>query len=418
MTTDGATPSEHREQTDQSLRIEREQVDEALAETQGADEEHTNRAVRRARESADAVLINARDKADLQLERALTEQVASGVTLAEERQLEDERLLGARIRADVALTAARLRADELLLDRAAQVADSNASILKERRIEDAIRDKERALADLTLHRERADNARNLAKLLPLERERTDRDLLVERARSDAALSNRDEFLAMVCHDLRSLLGGIVMGADLLAANAPSSAAGQLTLADTAHIQRYAARMNRLIGDLIDVVSIDAGKLALIQVRGDVREAIAEAVASFAAAASEKGIALTSRQLELPMFVDYDRERVLQVLANLISNALKFTARGGSISVVSERREGEFQVSVRDTGCGIASELLEVIFERFWQVGTNDRHGLGLGLYIARCIVEGHGGRIWAESELGKGSSICFTLPEARPVATA
>ena len=99
-----------------------------------------------------------------------------------------------------------------------------------------------------------------------------------------------------------------------------------------------------------------------------------------------------------------------MLANLISNSLKFTPRGGSITVSGEREAGSVRLSVRDTGCGIPDDALERIFERFAQVGRSDRRGLGLGLYISRCIVEAHGGRIWAESRPGEGGKIAFMLP--------
>jgi signal transduction histidine kinase len=104
--------------------------------------------------------------------------------------------------------------------------------------------------------------------------------------------------------------------------------------------------------------------------------------------------------------------MLQVLANLITNAIKFTARGGAITVRGERAGDDFRLSVDDTGCGIPGNVLDAVFERFWQVGTNDRRGLGLGLYISKCIVEAHGGRIWADSRLGEGSVFHVTIPAA------
>ena len=99
-----------------------------------------------------------------------------------------------------------------------------------------------------------------------------------------------------------------------------------------------------------------------------------------------------------------------MLANVVSNAIKFTPQGGRIRLRGDRGGDEIRLSVSDTGSGIPGELLEAVFERFWQVGKNDRRGLGLGLYIARCIVEAHGGRMWAESEPGEGSTFVFTVP--------
>lgn len=107
----------------------------------------------------------------------------------------------------------------------------------------------------------------------------------------------------------------------------------------------------------------------------------------------------------------DRDRILQVLANLISNAIKFTEPGGRIELVVRKVENSVEFAVRDTGCGIAADRLPVVFDRFSQV-TNDRRGLGLGLYISRCIIEAHGGRMSVESTLGRGSTFTFTVPAA------
>ena len=248
--------------------------------------------------------------------------------------------------------------------------------------------------------------------MPLERERTDRYLLTERIRSDEALSNRDDFLGIVGHDLRDLLGGIVMSASLLAIRAPDADIEKQTLAHIDRIQRYAARMNRLIGDLLDVASIDAGKLAVTPVHGDVAAVISEAVDTFRAAASAKEIALETEIAERPLLAIFDHARMLQVFANLIANAMKFTARGGAIRVHGERTDANLRLFVSDTGRGIPAHQLETIFERFWQVGTNDQRGLGLGLYISRRLVEAQGGRIWAESVEGAGSTFYVILPAA------
>jgi signal transduction histidine kinase len=352
--------SAEREQTDESLRMEREKTDRALAERQAA-EEDSDLALQHARESADAVLTESRAKADERLEAS--PDAGTPNTLAEERVLEDE----------------------------------------------ALQD-ERASADEMLRREREENTRVLSRLLPLEREKTDRFLLTERARSDVALANRDNFLGLVSHDLRNLLGGIVISADLLAARAPDNEDGAQTLAMTTRIQRYAAHMNRLIGDLMDVASIDAGKLAMTPAPGDVTTLIAEAVDTFQATASAKGISLQTEIVEGPLLAEFDQGRMLQVLTNIIANAIKFTSQGGSIRVRGECAGAEVRFCVSDTGSGIPGNMLEAIFERFWQVGKDDRRGVGLGLYISRCIVEGHGGKIWAESTLGEGSRLCFTLP--------
>ena len=370
MAADDRKPRPERDRTDESIRTERRNSDEAAADKLSLQEDDADELVNRARKTADAVLSTARDRADRKLDPG----------------------------------------DAHLHPQA------RATIVRERALEDDVVRDERATADEILRREREEQAAVMSALLPLEREKTDRYLLTERARSDDALASRDDFLGIVSHDLRNLLSGIVLSAGLLSRTPPTGAGGgERTVVGMERIQRYAARMNRLIGDLIDVVSIEAGKLAIRAERADATALIVEAVATFAPAAADKGVALVLDGVERPRLLgDFDHERMLQVLANLITNALKFTPQGGSISVRAQRPEGQLLVSVCDTGCGIPAPMLHAVFERFWQVGENDRRGLGLGLYISKCIVEAHGGRIWAESEPGTGSTFHFTIPDAAP----
>jgi signal transduction histidine kinase len=356
--TDTDAPSPEREKTDESLRTERENMDRGRLERQAAIEKDADDVVHQAREQEDAVLDAARGKADRRLE------TVSGIS--GERLLEDEALR-----------------------------------------------QERAGEDEVLRRERHRVALTFATVLAFEREKTDLDLLTERARSDNALANRDDFLGMVSHDLRNLLNGIVMGVGLLSLQTPEGESGNRIRKDAERIQGYATRMARLIGDLVDVVSIDAGRLAVTPVRQDCAALIDEAIDAFRGIAAKKNISLTKID-GAPFVAELDRQRLLQVLANLIGNAIKFTAPGGSVSVHAERKGGEALFRVRDTGSGIPLALLESVFERFWQVGENDRRGQGLGLYISRCIVQAHGGRIWAESEEGKGSEFFFTIPLTSP----
>jgi signal transduction histidine kinase len=347
--------SPERERTNESLHVERSHSDKALAEHAAAAAEADARAVlQKARDSADEVLEDARTRADHLV-------TSTGDT-------------------------PRLS----VLDRRAE-ADETVRV-------------ERAAADEALRRERDESDRVLAQLFPLEREATDRTLLTERARADDAVANRDDFLGIVSHDLRNLLGGIVVSASLLARKGPANAD------ETRRIQRYAARMNRLIGDLVDVASIEAGRLSLAPSEGDAGALVAEAVDLFRGSASLKGTMLAARPVEETLIARFDHDRMLQVLANLITNAIKFGKQGVSIDVECERDGAFLAFTVRDDGPGIATEMLERIFERFCQVGANDRRGVGLGLYIARRIVEAHGGTIRAESALGKGSTFRFTLP--------
>ena len=365
MAVEGKKTKPERVQTDESLRTERAKTDRELARHQEAIEEDADDVIDRARVSADAVLATARAKEDQHIEQAAAPAAAPAITVVEERALEDEALKV-----------------------------------------------ERAAADEALRLEREESVSVLSSLLPMEREKTDRHLLTERVRSDDALSNRDDFLGIVSHDLRNLLSAIVMSSSLLSKRAPGGDGGKATRGETERIQRYAARMNRLIGDLLDVASIDSGRLAVTRVGGDAAALVAEMVEMYRSSASAKGLDLEMELAERPLAADFDHDRMVQVLANLIANAIKFTPSGGSVRVRVERAEGGLLFCVSDTGPGIPGDMLENIFKRFWQVSENDRRGVGLGLYIVRSIVDAHGGKVWAESELGQGSRFYVTLPDS------
>jgi signal transduction histidine kinase len=365
--------SPERGKTDESLRTEREKTDVAVAAKQADLARHAEAVVDLARDTANDVLTVARENADAVLDTA------------------------------------RDKADEKL-DPDASPAATAAVVVEERIVADETLHRERDDAVEALRQESEKYARSLRRFLVIERESTDRYLLSERIRSDDALANRDDFLAIVTHDLRDLIGGVVMSTALLARSAAGSEGGKAILAEVTRIERYAARMNRLIGDLMDIASIDAGKLRVTPATGDLALLVAEVVDTFAAAASAKGVSLATRIDAAPLVASFDHDRILQVLANLISNSLKFTPDGGEITIRGEREGGAVHLTVGDTGSGIAEDALERIFERFSQVGKTDRRGLGLGLYISRCIVEAHGGRIWAQRPPAGGSEICFTLP--------
>lgn len=323
--------------------------------------------------------------------------------------------------ADRIVDLARARADAILIQ-ARERADQNPNesagpddVTRDRTEADEVLHDERAAADETLRREREDSARVLSALVPLARKSTDWKLMTERASSAAALSYRDDFLGMVSHDLNNLLGGVVLAAGMISRHAPQTPEGKRVATGASHIQLYAARMKRLIGDLTDVTSLAAGKLAITALPQDGKDLVAEALASFRLLAAEKGISLEGDAPGVPLPLVCDRGRILQVLTNLLGNAVKFTPEGGTVSARAARTGDEVWFFVMDSGPGIPEDLLEAIFERFWQAGTADRRGLGLGLYIAKSIVEAHGGRIWAESGISEGSTLCFTLPAGRSI---
>lgn len=348
----------------------------------------------RGRQQTDASLRTERGKTDRELERRRAHVESSA----------DAVVLRARTAADEVLKVARDAADE-------KIEEHHPAVTQERTAADQTLQGERAVADATVLREREERRRALANLLRLEREDTDQHLLTERGSSDQALNTRDIFLAMVSHDLKTLLGGIAMTAEVLAQEALGTRdLGAAVRTRTETIQRLTARMNRLIGDLVDVASIETGKFLVAPTKGDLLGVLREAAEVFHASVDAREIQLVARLDGPPLLVPFDHERILQVLANLFSNAIKFSERGARITIRVEETPGELRVAVTDTGPGIAPENIEAIFGKFWQVGRRDRKGLGLGLYISRCILEAHQGRIWAESRQGAGSTFWFALP--------
>ena len=250
-----------------------------------------------------------------------------------------------------------------------------------------------------------------------------RNLLRLKASADAALAQRDACMGMVSHDLRNLLNSVVLNATALVDGLVDSPEGRRTIERVARIRRSVDRMDRLVGDLVDVVSLDAGKLAMWLAPGDVVALMRETVETCAAAAAAKDITLTVAAAEPRLEARCDRGRMLQVLTNVVGNAVKFTPPGGTVVLAGRHAGDELALAVSDTGAGIPPDMLEAMFDRFAQGADGDHErpraaGLGLGLYISRCIVESHGGRIWAERREDVGSTIHVTIPRTPPRTVA
>ena len=346
---------------------------------------------------------------------------------AERRKTDDE--LGSRVAvtdraADEVLHTTRKQAQEVLrttrqeADESPQRNDLSAAeqvaIGEERARYDEVVRQEHARADEITAAERHERDRIVASLLDHERSDTDAGLLLERATADEVLSKRETFLGMVSHDLRNELAGIAMSVAQIVKNASHDDAGGKIFRSATNVQRIALRMSRLIGDLLDVASIEAGKFMVTPEDHAVGRVVEDVIESFQSIASAKEISLVGEATTEFAQAKFDHQRILQVLGNLLTNALRFTPQGGRVTVRAERRQGdnggETWFSVSDTGPGIAANRLTAIFERYEQGAFADRKGLGLGLYIAKRIVEAHGGRIWAESS-GGGSTFKFTLPD-------
>ncbi|MCP3138337.1 ATP-binding protein [Pyxidicoccus xibeiensis] len=232
------------------------------------------------------------------------------------------------------------------------------------------------------------------------------------AEAERATRSREETLAIVSHDLRAPLSSISAATELLQRSLGQDERDASRRKHADAILRSVGRMNRLVGDLLDLASIDAGSLSL-EPRPHAAEALVQEVReAFEAQAAEKGISLRLEVSPGLPPVPCDKERILQVLGNLLSNALKFTPPGGSVRVrvMSEPGTGDVRFSVTDTGPGIPPEARPHIFDRYWHAAQKRREGHGLGLSIAKGIVEGHGGRIQLERLPGAGSTFSFSLP--------
>lgn len=227
-----------------------------------------------------------------------------------------------------------------------------------------------------------------------------------------ATQARDHALGVVSHDLRNPISAMGMSARaLLASLPPEDAERRGMLANIVASQELTQRMIR---DLLDVANIETGHLAVESATERLEPMLERAIALFAGEAEARGVQLALAPIAGPLpAVIADRERVVQALCNLLSNALRYTGRDGHVSVSARLRDQAIEIAVADTGAGIAPAAMPMIFERYWTVrGNAPKGGTGLGLAIARGIIEALGGRLWAESEEGKGSTFRFTLRTA------
>ena len=229
-----------------------------------------------------------------------------------------------------------------------------------------------------------------------------------------ATSARDEVLAVVSHDLRNPISAIAMCARILREAPPTDDAEREKMLTA--ITEATAWMQRLIRDLLDVSAIEAGRLSVERQPAALASIVSTAVGMVSGEVEQHSIDL---RVDLPSAlpaVSVDANRIVQVITNLLGNAIKFTAPGGTITVRASNGTAAVVVSVEDTGVGIERDALPRVFDRFWQARPTPRRGSGLGLAISRGIVEAHGGRIWAESEPGRGSVFSFTLPHDTQLA--
>ena len=226
---------------------------------------------------------------------------------------------------------------------------------------------------------------------------------------ETASKHKSEFLANMSHELRTPLNAIIGFSQVMR----QRLFGEINAKQEEYLDDILSSGNHLlalINDVLDLSKVEAGQVELELAPFSLREALERGVAMVRERAARSGVELSLEPSSEVDVIVGDERRVRQILFNLFSNAVKFTPGGGTVTVTTARSDGEVTVSVRDTGPGIAPEDRERIFEEFQQteVGVRQREGTGLGL--AKRLVELHGGRIWVESEPGKGSRFVFTLP--------
>ncbi len=281
----------------------------------------------------------------------------------------------------------------------------------------ALSSQQRASALLTELRQRQGELnRTLEALTEASRrlERTNRELAIARERAEEARAMKEHFVANVSHELRTPLNLIVGFSELMYLEPESYRGVGWTpdlQADIGELYRASRHLQSLVNDILDLSRIDASRLPMFRELADVRTVIGEAVETMAPLLRQRKLHQTVEWPEAlaPTFID--QTRIRQVMLNLLNNAVRFTDSGG-ITVHVEQTSEAVVVSVRDTGGGIPRDKLESIFKEFQQVddGPRRRGGAGLGLALSRQFVELHGGRMWAVSEVGTGSTFYFSLP--------
>jgi signal transduction histidine kinase len=372
----------------------------------------------------------------LDQERTLSD-AAIGIGIDEDSQA-DEDLDVRRSQADQNLRVRRQRSDALLRDQRGPPSHvTSEGVDAERALVDSERQRERGLADALIARERKrldetlriyrEKRQAVDDLLGLERAETDDRLRLEREKTDEVVGDagallfeeqrrsqrdvarRDDFLALVSHELRNPLTSIAVSAQTLLDLGPQMTE-RLPRGIAEDVQVACAQMERLVSDLLDGVGIESGRLRVTLVPSDVRCVLRAAVAASASLLRRRCLSTLVEAPDGPLVARIDHARMLQVFANLFANAAKFTPPGGSITVSVAAVGSSIRFCVADTGAGMPAPDLPRVFDRFWQRESQDRRGLGLGLYICKGIIEAHGGQIGVDSAPGVGSSFFFTLP--------
>jgi signal transduction histidine kinase len=247
--------------------------------------------------------------------------------------------------------------------------------------------------------------------LAIQNARLFREIEEKSRQLEVASQHKSEFLANMSHELRTPLNAIIGFSEVLS----EKMFGELNEKQEEYLKDiYASgtHLLSLINDILDLSKVEAGRMELELTDFHLPQAIENALTLVRERVGRRGIALTHRMDERLGEIRGDERKIKQVLLNLLSNALKFTPEGGRVEVWAGMMDGMAEISIADTGVGIAPEDQGAIFEEFRQVGTAEKkaEGTGLGLTLCRKFVELHGGKIWVKSQLGAGSTFTFTIP--------
>lgn len=224
---------------------------------------------------------------------------------------------------------------------------------------------------------------------------------------------RKEIVESVAHDLKNPLGALQMAVEVLKEQIAEKCVASEDLSESlAIVGRATSAMNDLIGDLLDHSKIEAKDVVLEKETADFISTLEEVLSLYSPIAIQKRITLSFDESfeSLSRSFQFDRARISRVYGNLLGNAIKFTPPQGAIRTHVQWSERDVRVVVEDSGPGLKPEQCDHIFDRFWQVKETAKLGTGLGLAIAKGFVDAHGGSIWVQSELGKGSQFCFSIP--------
>ncbi|MBF0312376.1 MAG: HAMP domain-containing histidine kinase [Oligoflexia bacterium] len=362
-------------------------------------------------------------------EREKTDEIINKASDAIESETEMKTTLS-RVVGDEAIESGRKKVD--ISREGRQSETSNKDLIYERQQSDSARELERQEEDRIHKKERFQMRLMATAIFDKQRIKTDKNLLDERSLVDFAqettlsllssekefhdltkseLTTREHFIAVLSHDLKNPLSSIFLGVNLMQMELSNRTVDVTTLFELLKvIELNTANMDRMINDLLDVERIARDKFFLKTEMNNIGDLLKECVNLFAPVILSRSFLMTINKCPDSVFAEVDHDKIIQVLSNLIGNALKFSPDGSTITLSARKTNNYVEISVIDNGPGIPDEKKTQIFEKFSQVKMNDRSGLGLGLFISKWIVEAHQGQIWVTSELGKGSIFSFTLP--------